>query len=182
MAKLNLMAPWDEFYHEIDTFFKDDPDVMVLYDEDVKEVKLLVKYAVKAEALSEILIDEHDFGGVKLKVTVVPANGYIPKDVSKHVKNLVGDEDYQKLYCQALRNNENLKDVKFIQGVPGFNALYVIFTKRVLQYYADNLGDYNGMRSTLAENIARDIFKMFPGRFFCTDVKDYTPPEPDYCE
>lgn len=49
----------------------------------------------------------------------------------------------------------------------------MLFKKEVVQYFTDNLGDYNGYRSTLYENIARDIFGDIVGVFFCTNDMYY---------
>jgi len=49
---------------------------------------------------------------------------------------------------------------------------YVLFKNKVVQYFIDNIGDYNGMKSTLYEDIARDIFEDVDGVFFCTALPD----------
>lgn len=171
MAKLNLIAPWDEYYEELNAFFAEDPDVTILYDEEAKDIKVLVQETIKAEALTYLLKDEVEFGGVKLTVTVVPAN-----EVTKGVKNLVtnigNNENYGDMFERALINNGAFAYTYTVDNVMGFNAVFVVFRKKVIQYYNDNLGDLNGMKSTLAEYIARDIFVTRNGVFFNTDVKD----------
>lgn len=171
MAKLNLIAPWNEYYEELNAFFKDDPDVTVLYDEEEKNIKVLVQETIKAEALTHLLKDEVEFGGIKLTVTVVPANE-VTKGVKKLVTNIGNNENYGEMFERALVNNGAFAFTYTIDNVMGFNAVYVVFKKKVIQYYNDNLGDLNGMKSTLAEYIARDIFTTHNGVFFCTDVKD----------
>lgn len=171
MAKLNLIAPWNEYYEELNAFFKDDPDVTVLYDEEEKNIKVLVQETIKAEALTHLLKDEVEFGGIKLTVTVVPANE-VTKGVKKLVTNIGNNENYGEMFERALVNNGAFAFTYTIDNVMGFNAVYVVFKKKVIQYYNDNLGDLNGMKSTLAEYIARDIFAVRNGVFFCTDVKD----------
>lgn len=171
MAKVNLVAPWDEYYNKMVAFFKDDPDVTVLYDEEAKDIKVLVQETIKAEALTHLLKDEVEFGGVKLTITVVPAN-----EVTKGIKNLVtnfsNDEKFGEMYDRALINNGAFAYTYTVDNVMGFNAVFVVFRKKVIQYYNDSLGDLNGMKSTLAEYIARDIFATRNGVFFNTDVKD----------
>ena len=75
------------------------------------------------------------------------------------------------LYVYALSGNDEFSEAHKIEGALGFDAVYVVFKKNVIQYYTDNLGDLHGIKSTLAENIARDIFVQHPGVFFCTDVE-----------
>lgn len=168
MAKVNLVAPWDEYYNEMVAFFAEDPDVMVLYDTEEKHIKVLVQETIKAEALTHLLKDEVEFGGVKLTITVVPAN-----EVTKGIKNLItnydNDEKFGEMYDRALFNNGAFAYTYTVDNVIGFNAVYVVFKKKVVQYYNDGLGDLHGMKSTLAEYIARDIFVTRNGVFFCTD-------------
>jgi len=171
MAKLNLIAPWDEYYEELNAFFAEDPDVTILYDEEAKDIKVLVQETIKAEALMYLLKDEVEFGGVKLTVTVVPANE-VTNGVKKLVANIDNNENYGDMFERALINNDTFAYTYTVDNVMGFNAVYVVFKKQVIQYYNDNLGDLNGMKSTLAENIARDIFVTRNGVFFNTDVKD----------
>ena len=135
------------------------------------DIKVLVQVANKAEALSKLLIPEKTFGDTKITVTVIPANGQ-NAHTQVQFADLCDKEDYAQIYDYALAYNRWFYMVKQITGLLGFNVTYVIFCKKVLQYYTDDLGDPNGMRSTLAENVARDIFVQNPGVFFCTDVND----------
>jgi len=160
MALLKLSSPWMNYYHEINAFFKDDPDVQIIYDMEENEIKLYVADNKKAVALSELLPTEKVFGNVPLKITVVLPNSYsrVP---------------CEQLFDAALKNNPALSFIKTIQGIMTNNITYVVFKNAVVQYYNDNLGDYYGNCSTLYENIARDIFNEVEGVFFCTD-KPYT--------
>lgn len=74
MAKVGLSSPWVKFYHEVDAFFKSDPEVAVVYDEDKNILNLYVDNATKAEALAELLPVEKKFGSVILYITVIPSN------------------------------------------------------------------------------------------------------------
>lgn len=171
MAKVNLVAPWDEYYNEMVAFFAEDPDVTILYDSEVKNIKVLVQDPAEAEALTHLLNSEVDFGGVKLLITVVPANEVI-SEIKRCFSNANNEENYTTLYQRSLMYNNLYAYTKTIENLMGVNALFIVFKKKVIQYYNDNLGDLNGMKSTLAENIARDIFIPHNGVFFCTDTED----------
>ena len=171
MAKVNLIAPWNEYYEELNAFFAEDPEVTILYDEEEKNIKVLVQDTIKAEALTHLLKDEMKFGEVKLTVTVVPANE-VTNGIKKLVTSIGFNEDYGEMFERALSNNGTFAYTYTIDNVMGFNAVYVVFKKKVIQYYNDNLGDLNGMKSTLAEYIARDIFVPHSGVFFCTDARN----------
>lgn len=171
MAKVNLVAPWDEYYNEMVAFFAEDPDVTILYNSEVKSIKVLVQDPGKAEALTNLLNSEVDFGGVNLQIMVVPANE-VTNDIKKFFSGAINEEDYTALYMRSLTKNNLYAYTKTIENMMGFNAVYVVFQKKVVQYYNDNLGDLNGMKSTLAEEIARDIFVPHNGVFFCTALRD----------
>lgn len=171
MAKLKLVAPWDEYYNEMNAFFAEDPDVTILYDEEEKNIKVLVNDQHKAEALTDLLVSEKDFGSVKLAIEVVPAND-ISDEVKRRFKLIRNEENYYAEYESALVRNRAFAYTYTVDNIMGFNAVFVVFKKKVIQYYNDNLGDLNGMKSTLAEEIARDIFAVHNGIFFCTDTRD----------
>lgn len=183
MARINLISPWDEYYNKMAAFFKEDSDVTVLYDDqeddDTKYIKVLVDNPEKATALEMLLNKEKDFGGVKLIITVAPADD-IPKDIARDMRLWAEDARYYGLYRSALLGNSNFAMAQEIKGMLGFDATFVVFTKKVIQYYNDNIGDLNGMKSTLAEDIARDIFIPNSGVFFNTDIKDINRRREDY--
>jgi len=169
MAKLKLSPPWDTYYQELNVMFKDDPTVHVVMDDDECEVKLYVDSGDKAEALRQLLPETKEFGGVTLKVTVVPANAQDGKHLNFNKDN---PEFMDLVFRTAFARNPVLSDVVTVYGVFGFTACYVIFTKEVVQYYNDNMSDINGLCSTLYEYIARDIFRPDLGAFYCTSANN----------
>jgi hypothetical protein len=51
----------------------------------------------------------------------------------------------------------------------------VVFVPKVVQYYTDNLGDINGFRTTLYQELAKELFgesELTRGVYFCTDIID----------
>lgn len=179
MARINLVAPWDEYYNKMVAFFKDDPYTTVLYDESEKHIELLVNEPFKAVALSQLLKTKLEFGDVKLLVSVVPANDDA-RDAIHYFKHMGVDEDYDVRYMHALNDNDIYAYVRSIKGMKDFDAVYVVFKKKVIQYYNDNIGDLNGVKSTLAEYIARDIFMPRNGVFFNTDTREINETEREY--
>lgn len=154
--KLYLSSPWVSFYHEIDALFKEDPQIKVVFDDDKNEVKLFVDNQEKAEALKELLPVEKNFSGVILKITIIPAN----KSVTSKVK----------LYNAAFDGNPALSYIKTVRGLFTNDLNYVVFKNKVVQYFNDDLGDVNGLKSTLYQDIAKDVFEETDGIFFCTDL------------
>lgn len=171
MANLKLISPWRNYYHEIQAFFKEDPYVTVVFDEDNMEIKLFVQASDKAEALRQILNPEKTFGETTVKVTIVPANT-MSREIKLMMKSMIEAEEFERVINIALDCNRLFNDVRVIEGLLGFNAIYILFNKKVVQYYNDNIGDLNGIKSILAEDIARDIFVSRPGVFYCTNITE----------
>ena len=156
MAKISLSPPWIIYYKEVDVFFKKDPEVRVVFDEDNLVIRLYVENGAKATALSKLLPTEKEFGGTVLKIEIIPANTSLTSNPVFHVIQA------------AFMNNPIVSDIKVIPGIFAYDLNYVLFERTVVQYFTDNLGDYNGYCSTLYENIARDIFEDMSGVFYCT--------------
>ena len=150
MGKLNLSAPWTDFYREIQALFKDDPDIQLAYDEDNYVVKMFVEGEEKADALSKLMPSERAFGNVILRVQVIPAN---ENEVSR-----------VELFQKAFKGNTVFSYAKTTELTPmSFGASYVVFKNKVVQYFNDDLSDVNGLRSTLYQDIA--VVKRSQGRY-----------------
>ena len=155
--KVNLSSPWILFFREIEALFKEDPAVKVDYDEDAKTIKLYVEGAEKADSLAQLLPAERTFGNVTVKVAVIPAN--------------LGEPSKLQLFQKAFEGNPALA---FIQGGSRgvFDFNYVVFKSKVVQFKSDDIGDVNGMTSTLYQDIAKDVFEDAPGIYFCTEIAE----------
>ena len=159
MARIKLSPPWNTFVRELEQLFKYDSEVHVVYDEDEQEVKLYVDTAGKAQALELLLPKTKEFGNVTLFITVVPANGTFP------IKT-------DNLFQTAFKGNGAFSFVKIVHGVFSNDLIYVVFKNKVVQYFNDDLGDIYGQKSTLYQEIAKNIFAETEGVCFCTDVED----------
>lgn len=163
MAKLKLSPPWVLYYKKLNTLFEYDKDVLVIYDEDEMEIKLYCSDNNKSEALSFLLPNTISFGDVELKITVIPSN-----EKTNKVKITINNPE-TAIYVLFNTNNEYVESVEVIP-TPFGRFTYVIFIKEVVQYFEDNLSDFYGNKSTLCEDIAREIFKDIKGVFFCTSI------------
>lgn len=165
MAKLNMSPPWVLYYKKLNALFEKDEDIMVIYDEDETEVKLYCTDEDKTEALSFLLPETVSFGSAELKITIVPSN---EKGVDFIKGYNITITDYGTAMCVLFgEGNKHVETVKVIP-TPFGDFTYVIFKKEVIQYFEDNLSDFYGNKSTLCEDIAREIFKDIKGVFFCT--------------
>lgn len=157
-----MSPPWDTYYCEIEAFFKQDPEVRVLYDDEKKVITLYVNNEAKADALNVLLPSEKTFGNVTVKINVTPAN----------TKNFATTSD---ALASALNGNNAIRQI-IVSGLPGLGEFtYVICAPEVAQFFTDNLQDYCGFTSMLFADLARDIFEVSKeGIFFCTEVSDFT--------
>ena len=165
MARLSLSAPWVLFYHEVEAFFKKDPDVRVVFDEDNMDLKLYVNSSNKAAALDVLIVKEKDFGSTKLNVTIMP-----PNNTQLNLTKTANNVKPSMLFRAALVGNGNYDYVEEVIGIFTSPIYYVVFTKEVVQYFTDDLGDINGIKSTLSQEIAKNIFVTLDGVHYCTST------------
>jgi len=160
MAKLNMSPPWELFYRRVNALFKRDPYVHVIYDNDENVIKIFAEDSKKAEALTEIMPESKTFGNVTTKIEVIPANSG---------RNLAYGENDNLLEI-AFAGNDMVSFVEKVQFFAGGEVTYVVFKNEVIQYFSDNIGDYYGVTSTLAQDIAKEVFADMAGVYFCTNL------------
>ena len=147
MSDTKIVAPKYELLAKFETFFQEDPDVQVKLDGD--EISLYVQGNAKAEALEKLLIKEVTFGNETVKVVVKPSNE---------------EPTLFDLYKDAFSGNSAVDG--YATSLMGMN--YVLFKPEVVQYYNDDLGDANGICSTLYQDMVSELFENRDGIFFCT--------------
>lgn len=152
---LKLSPPWEIFYREIKCMFEEDPEVKIGIDTENRAVKLFVSNDDKAIALSKILPTKKEFGGVTVTISVVPAN-------KENFYNA-------KVFEDAFSGNPvfDFAETLIPEGTNN-PVTFVIFDKKVVQYYVDNPFALKGLCSTLYEDIAEDIFDT-DGVFYSTN-------------
>lgn len=156
MDKAKLVAPWVHYYRKIEAMFKDDPEVIVEYDNENVKVKLYVDNLGKADALARILPQKKMFGNVTLTIDIIPTN-------------TVGKSKLIDLFEKAFDGNPIVEEFQTVSS-PGLSndVNFIVFENKVVQYYNDDAGDLHGLRSTLYEDIARELFPDVRGIYFCT--------------
>lgn len=153
---MKLSAPWETYYREIKALFGSDPAIKLEYDEENKIVKMRVDGQEKADALAELLPRVKMFGNVPVRIDIIPSNFQVEKRINT--------------YNKAFEGNPAFAYSKAVDGSHGeFAASYVVFKKKVIQFFNDDLSDVNGNCTTLYEFIAKDIFGEDSGVFFCTE-------------
>ena len=157
--KAKLTPPWFGYVNKLIALFDEDPEIRIEFDADKLKLELYVDNTDKADALEELLPDSVDFGGEELTITVVPYDNDCTRTKAR-------------LLDLAFRGNPVVTDIVEVEGAFTNPMMYIEFRKEVVQYYDDNLGDLHGNRSTLLQDIAKEVFDGAEGVFFCTDNEE----------
>ena len=159
MALLKLSAPWYIYYKELCVLFYEDREVRIVYDSDAQVINIYVDNQAKADAMTELLPAVKDFGSVQLEINVIPSN------IAKFKTSRLID------FANLFERNPIVDNIITVDMMTN-TITYIIFRKEVVQYYNDDLGDANGVCSTLYQDIASRVFEKKEGIYFCTNVKD----------
>ena len=164
MAVVKLSAPWQTYYKELSLLFEHDDEVRIIYDTETQIINIYVDNAVKAEAMAAALPATKQFGSVELEINIIPSN--------KRVNMLRASKGMG--FVDLFKGNSIVDDVVVVDGIMSNPITYVIFKKEVVQYFNDDLGDANGMCTTLYQDIAKRVFEDREGVFFCTNTKIFS--------
>jgi len=165
--EIKVVSPWVNYYREIESMFKKDSDVTVVYKGNVDPytLKIYVCGQDKYDALSQLIPAEKSFGNITLHIDIIPDNKLKMSKVD--------------LFRRAFSGNPVVTDIitvgqEAIGSTNDFN--YIVFEKEVVQYHDDSLGDPHGNRSTLYQELAKDIFGEHDGIYFCTESRNLNKP------
>lgn len=151
---VKISPPWISYARKLNALFGRDPNVIVIYDDEGPEVKLYVGGADKAEAIGRILPQEVSFGGVTLKVTVVPDNDeYVTME---------------ETFRRAFAGNpvvDSVSTAGMDSAVTG--RCFVSFVPEVAQFFNDDITSPEGVTTTTLEDIASEVLQV-DGVSFCT--------------
>jgi hypothetical protein len=151
---VKLAAPWTIYANKVEAMFKEDKDIKFEYDDDKKVITLRVNENDKAEALAELLPAQKNFGNVTLEIRVIPANEVGQKSMD--------------LFRKAFKGNPAVSQITSVDTLWGTLG-FVVFKPKVIQYYNDAMFDLNGVKSTIYEDLARDLFGENGGIYYCTE-------------
>lgn len=140
-SNIKMSAPWDIFYRKLSELFGRDKEIRIEYDRDCFEIKMYVDNTDKANALSALLPDKKEFGGVTLTISVIPANK--PYDSATLIKT-------------AFNGNPVFLGIKS-REILGANIKYALFTDQAANYYSDDISEYDGKTYVFYRDLARDV-------------------------
>lgn len=163
MIQFAIEAPWYTFQKKVNALFERDKDITVgevIEPEDEKTDYLFdieVRNHEKFLALDRVLPKVKTFGNVTLGIVLYDE------------ENAVGDEDRIALYQTIFDGNPIVKDIKDVMDYTGTRHGFVRFRPEVIQFHDDDIGDYDGNWSGLAQDIAAEVFDQeLAGIHFCT--------------
>lgn len=153
---VNLSSPWMLYYRRVAQLFAEDPHVKVTFNNDTYELKLVVSGQRKAKAIAQILPKTRKFGNVEVQTRVLCEEDK--------------DSDSARVLRDAFEDNDAVSRIETFWDICGDPINYVVFEPWVVQYFSDNIGDLDGVTSTIYEEIAKDLFsETVKGTFFCTE-------------
>lgn len=146
MNNLKLSSPWETYRNKLAAFFELDECVTVGDVTDIdggKTVTVSVTNRQKAAALEKVLRKRVEFGNVVLTVTVYDASG---------------EETLADVLKAAFAYNETVRRVMTGTDHTGTEHIFVICEPDVVQFFNDDISDYQGNFNALAADVARELF------------------------
>lgn len=159
MPYVNLEAPWDTYRKKLNALFEHDKDIEVCEFERIEDnnyiLDIYAKTHKKAMALEKVLPSCKTFGNMVVEIAI-------------HDEENDKKENLTEVYETLFKGNPIVKDFKNATDPAGYSHGFVRFKPEVIQFFDDNLTDYNGNWNGLAEDIAREVFVRTKGVNFCT--------------
>ena len=160
MEKVKLSPPWDEYARKLMALFAQDEEITIEYKERENKISIWVDNTDKYEAMSKLIPAEMDFGGHKLNIEIIPADA------------VIAEKDNRYYLKKLFRGNNAVSEIIDTE-IGAADVTYIEFEKEVIQFWNDNLADLHGIKSTLMEDIAREIMPETTNVFYGTDVSEY---------
>lgn len=157
--KIKLSSPWITYFHKVQALFEKDDSVTVDFDEDKCHLNIIVEGDIeKGEAIQKLFPSEKVFGNNVMKINVVTIQE--PKQMPT-----------AQIFANAFKNNPVVEDViNTFDIIFRDDQTYVMFQNKVVQFFNDDIYDYNGVCTTLYQDIAKDVFKDFADVHYCTST------------
>lgn len=159
-AKFQLTQPWYGYQRKLRALFEQDPKVNVSDIAQTGEGSYAIEIQVddggKAAALEKLLDPSIDFGGVVVNTIIQGCDDCL----------VASDMDDAALMETAFAGNPLFVKVEAGEQYP-VGATYCVFAPVILQFWSDNLNDYQGKISILPADLAQDV--LLTDVLCCTD-------------
>lgn len=164
MLKLALEAPWETFAKKLKALFEKDEDIIVseVYEPENGNTDYAVAVQIRNHekflAADRLLPGVKTFGNVTLGIDLYDEEN--------------AEVNTTELFKTLFDGNTIVDSIKTRTDPAGVEWNYVLFKPEVVQFFDDDLNDFNGNWNGLAEDIAREVFEENAhGVNFCTAAK-----------
>ena len=153
---MKLAAAWNIYANQIEAMFKKDKDIKFDFNDGVEKViTLRVSKAEKAEALEKLLPAKKEFGNITVKINVISANEAMMKN------------EQIDLFRKAFKGNAAVSEITTVASLWG-PVSFIVFEPEVVQYHNDDMFDLNGIKTTIYQDLAKELFGKSDRIFYCT--------------
>ena len=164
-VKLSILPPWSIYINKLLALFDGDPQIAfnVDWSGTNPSVVLATNNPDKAAALTRLLPTEKTFGNVTMSITI---------DCST-ISNLAFPTT-KELFETAFSKNPAFAYAVSTEGYMYVPFTYIVFAHSVVQFFADNLNDPHGVKTTLYQDIAAEVFEDMGfnnGVAYCTALE-----------
>ena len=178
MVNFKLEAPWYTYQKKVKALFEQDPDIIVEEIRELSEGKtdyafdIEVRDHEKFVALDRVMPEVVEFGNVTLGITLYDEEN----------SNVV--DSGIEIFATIFKDNPLVEEIVDAEDFTGTHHGFVAFKPQIVQFFDDDISDYNGNWSGLAQDIAREIFgSEMRGVHFCTaPVEDEEAEDIDACD
>ena len=163
MLNYSISSPWYTFQKKVKALFAGDMDYSI---GDVRECEdfganyefdIEVRNHEKFVALDRVFPKVKAFGNVRLRINLYDEEN--------------GGEGRLDLLRVIFDGNPAVEEIVEARDAADTLHGYVMFKPEVVQFFNDDLSDYNGNWSGLAQDIAKEVFNDMAGIHFCTAEK-----------
>jgi hypothetical protein len=162
MPELNahLSPPWYTLHHKLSAALTADKEVQVaplMPGPGPLEIRVTCANPAKARGLVYFLTPVQQFGNVSVNVKVYDGAGaQAEMPVLPEHTRAVPD-----LFLATFKGNALVKGLETRPLLPGRpDSLFPIIAAEVIQFYNDNLTDFNGNANLVAADVFRDILRQ----------------------
>lgn len=148
-TNLNLSAPWEIYCRKVQALFSKDPEIVVSDITQRGGTRVMTIRTCdmgKYNALMQVFPTVKYFGDAALQIDIPAPESKFEQDLFDIMQDLFDGNDAVDKVCVSLDPFGN-------------EQTYVMFKPEVVQFFNDNIRDYNGICTTVAENLARDVLE-----------------------
>ncbi|WP_082731903.1 hypothetical protein [Sporosarcina sp. HYO08] len=155
-----LSPPWVTYFNELKNSIDNDPLVSVVQLIGLPHdagylIPIIVQERKKARALATILELEKNFGNVPVYVAVI----YDGAVVDPLEESGLTPQRIVKVFEEAFNTNRYFEFAVVERFTPGTEAVYPVFSKRVIQFFNDDLSDLYNNFNAVAASVFKDVLR-----------------------